>query len=57
MRRKLGNYFLHMYSVGDGFEKQVGRSELVLAMAVSVAKESETIIVGSTRRDGLERIC
>jgi len=46
-----------MYSVGDGFEKQVGRSELVLAMAVSVAKESETIIVGSTRRDGLERIC
>jgi len=29
---------------------------LVFAMAVSAARESETIIVGSTRRDGLERI-
>ena len=43
-----GDYFLPM---------SMGWSELELAIAVSAAVESETIIVGWTRRGGLERVC
>jgi len=56
-----------MKEVGDLFFEQVyskmlirytsGWFELVLLMAVSAARESETITVGGRRRDGWERIC